>query len=276
MTEITTAMVKELREATGAGILESRNALRESSGDFDQAVQLLRERGLSKAAKKADRTANQGLIISRIENDAALGVMVELNCETDFVARNERFQELANLVADLVVATGADTPDEILELKVEGRAVKDLITDAVAVIGENIQLRRVARFEAAPGGFITSYIHGGRIGVLAEISGANEALAHDLALQIAASSPRYLVADEVPEEVLEAERHIYWAQLADDPKPDAVKTKIVAGRVDKYLEEIVLVRQPYIKDPGKSIQQLLKEADGNVTVRRFARFELGA
>lgn len=276
MTEITTAMVKELREATGAGILESRNALRESSGDFDQAVQLLRERGLSKAAKKADRTANQGLIISRIENDAALGVMVELNCETDFVARNERFQELANLVADLVVATGADTPDEILELKVEGRAVKDLITDAVAVIGENIQLRRVARFEAAPDGFITSYIHGGRIGVLAEISGANEALAHDLALQIAASSPRYLVADEVPEEVLEAERHIYWAQLADDPKPDAVKTKIVAGRVDKYLEEIVLVRQPYIKDPGKSIQQLLKEADGNVTVRRFARFELGA
>lgn len=276
MTEITTAMVKELREATGAGILESRNALRESSGDFDQAVQLLRERGLSKAAKKADRTANQGLIISRIENDAALGVMVELNCETDFVARNERFLELANLVADLVVATGADTPDEILELKVEGRAVKDLITDAVAVIGENIQLRRVARFEAAPDGFITSYIHGGRIGVLAEISGANEALAHDLALQIAASSPRYLVADEVPEEVLEAERHIYWAQLADDPKPDAVKTKIVAGRVDKYLEEIVLVRQPYIKDPGKSIQQLLKEADGNVTVRRFARFELGA
>ncbi|MCW5882644.1 MAG: elongation factor Ts [Anaerolineae bacterium] len=276
MTEITTAMVKELREATGAGILESRNALREADGNFDQAVQLLRERGLSKAAKKADRTANQGVIICRIENEATLGAMVELNCETDFVARNERFQELANLVADLVVATGVDTADEVLELKADGRAVKDLITDAVAVIGENIQLRRVSRFEAAPGGFITSYIHAGRIGVLVEITGADETLAHDLALQIAASNPRYLVTDEVPEAMLEAERHIYWAQLADDPKPDTVKARIVDGRVDKYLEEIVLLRQPYIKDLGKSIEQVLKEAGGNVAVRRFARFELGA
>lgn len=276
MTEITTAMVKELRDATGAGILESRNALKEADGDFDKAVHLLRERGLSKAAKKADRTANQGAVISRIENEGKTGALVEVNSETDFVARNVRFQELANLVANLVVEKGLDTPEQVLSQEVDGRTVQALITDAVSVIGENIQLRRVAHFDAAPESLITSYIHGGRIGVLLEIAGADDELAHDIALQIAASSPRYVQTNEVPEDLIESERAIYRAQLAEDKKPDAVKEKIVAGRVDKYLEEIVLMRQPYIRDLGKTIEQVLKDAGGNATVRRFARFELGA
>lgn len=270
-------MVKELREATGAGILESRNVLKEADGDFDTAVRLLRERGLSKAAKKADRVADQGVIVSRIENGGTLGAMIELNCETDFVARTERFQELANMLANLVIDQGLNSADDVLATSVDGRAVKDLLTDAVAVIGENIQLRRVARFEAAPGGCVTSYIHaGGRIGVLAEIVGANDELAHDLALQIAASTPRYVQSDEVPAELVEAERAIYRAQLVEDKKPDHVKEKIVAGRVDKYLDEIVLLRQAFIKDLGKTIQQLMKESGADVQVRRFARFELGA
>ncbi|MCW5849925.1 MAG: elongation factor Ts [Anaerolineae bacterium] len=277
MAEITTAMVKELREATGAGILETRNALKEAEGDFDRAVQLLRERGLAKAAKKADRTANQGIIMSELEHHGHVGAMLELNCETDFVARNDQFQSLASSLVKLAVESGADSADALLDKSLEGRTVKSLLTDSVATIGENIQLRRVARFEAAEHGFITSYIHmGGRIGVLLEISGANEDLAHDIALQIAAASPRFVHSDEVPADVTEAERSIYRTQMAEDKKPDHIKERIVQGKVDKFLDEIVLLRQPFIKDPNKTIQQLLKETGGAVTVRRFARFELGA
>ncbi len=276
MAEITTAMVKELREATGAGILESRNALSEAQGDFDKAVQLLRERGLSKAAKKADRTANQGVIVSQIEHDGHLGAMIELNCETDFVARNEKFQALANQLVKLAVESGVGSAEELLTQQIDGKPVQQMLTEAIAAIGENIQLRRVARFEAADGDAITSYIHmGGRIGVLLEIGGSNHALAHDLALQIAASSPRYVHTDEVPQDVKDSETAIYRAQLAEDKKPEQVKDKIVQGKLDKYLDEIVLLRQPFIKDPNKTIQQLLKETDGQVAVRRFARFELG-
>ena len=277
MAEITTAMVKELREAMGAGILETRNALKEAAGDFDRAVQLLRERGLAKAAKKADRTANQGIIMSELEQHGHLGAMLELNCETDFVARNDQFQDLASKLVKLAVESGADSVEALLDQSLDGRTVKALLTDSIATIGENIQLRRVARFEAAEHGFITSYIHmGGRIGVLLEISGANEELAHDIALQIAAASPRFVHSDEVPADVTEAERSIYRTQMAEDKKPDHIKERIVQGKVDKFLDEIVLLRQPFIKDPNKTIQQLLKETGGAVTVRRFARFELGA
>lgn len=277
MAEITTAMVKELREATGAGILETRNALKEAEGDFDRAVQLLRERGLAKAAKKADRTANQGIIMSELEHHGHVGAMLELNCETDFVARNDQFQALASKLVKLAVESGADSAEALMDKSLDGRSVKALLTESVATIGENIQLRRAARFEAAEHGFITSYIHmGGRIGVLLEISGADEDLAHDIALQIAAASPRFVHSDEVPTDVTETERSIYRTQMAEDKKPDHIKERIVQGKVDKFLDEIVLLRQPFIKDPNKTIQQLLKDAGGAVTVRRFARFELGA
>ena len=277
MAEITTAMVKELREATGAGILETRNALKEAEGDFDRAVQLLRERGLAKAAKKADRTANQGIVMSELEHHGKVGAMLELNCETDFVARNDQFQDLASRLVKLAVESGADSAEALMDLSLDGRPVKALLTESIATIGENIQLRRVARFEAAEHGFITSYIHmGGRIGVLLEISGANESLAHDIALQIAAASPRFVHSDEVPADVTEAERSIYRTQMAEDKKPDHIKERIVQGKVDKFLDEIVLLRQPFIKDPNKTVQQLLKDMGGDVTVRRFARFELGA
>ncbi|MFN8481655.1 MAG: translation elongation factor Ts [Anaerolineae bacterium] len=277
MAEITTAMVKELREATGAGVLESRNALKEAEGEFDKAVQILRERGLAKASKKQDRTANQGVIMAHLEKDDTVGAMIELNCETDFVARTERFQALADQLAKLALDSKIDTADALLAAQVDGRTVKDLLTEAIATIGENIQLRRVARFEATNGDYVTSYIHGGgRIGVMLEIGGAPADMAHDLALQIAASSPSYVTADEVPTAVTDAERQIYTAQLAEDKKPDNIKAKIVDGKVEKFLDEVVLLRQPYIKDPSKSVEQLLKDAGLPVQVRRFARFELGA
>ncbi|MFN8499397.1 MAG: translation elongation factor Ts [Anaerolineae bacterium] len=277
MAEITTAMVKELREATGAGILESRNALKEADGSFDGAVQILRERGLAKASKKQDRTANQGVIMAHLENDDTVGAMIELNCETDFVARTERFQALAEQLAKLAVDRKVDATDALLAEQVDGRAVKDLLTEAIATIGENIQLRRVARFESTNGDYITSYVHGGgRIGVMLEVGSAPADLAHDLALQIAASSPRYVTSEEVPSDVTDAERKIYTAQLADDNKPDNIKAKIVDGKVEKFLDEIVLLRQPYVKDPSKSVEQLLNDAGVPAQVRRFARFELGA
>jgi elongation factor Ts len=252
MAEITTALIKELRETTGAGILESRNALQEAEGSLEKAVQLLRERGLAKAIKKADRSVNEGTIVSQLEEGNRLGAMIELNCETA-------------------------SPDALLAETVNGQTVQQMLTEAIATIGENIQLRRVARFAAANGDYITSYIHmGGRIGVLLEIGGADKTLAHDLALQIAASSPRYVHADEVPASVTDAERAIYKTQLAEDKKPEHIKDKIVQGKVDKFLDEIVLLRQPFIKDPNKTVQQLLNAANGQVGVRRFARFELGA
>src|SRR4051794_26567760 len=161
MAEITTAMVKELREATGAGILESRNALVEADGSFDKAVQLLRERGLAKAAKKADRSVNQGAIVSQLEDHGTLGAMIELNCETDFVARTDRFQALAESLAKLAVERGAESADALLAEKVDGQTVQAMLTEAISTIGENIQLRRVTRFEAAKDDFVSSYIHMG-------------------------------------------------------------------------------------------------------------------
>lgn len=277
MAEITTAMVKELREVTGAGILESRNALQEAQGNMDKAIQLLRERGLAKAAKKQDRTANQGVVITLIENDGRHGAMVELNCETDFVARNERFQTLANTLVNLVANRKIDSVDALLAESVNGKTVKDMLTEAVAAIGENIQVRRVARFEAPEGHYITEYTHmGGRIGVLLQVAGASPELAHDIALQVAASAPRYLTAEEAPAEMIESERAIYRAQMADEKKPDHIKEKILQGKVEKYLDEIVLLRQPFIKDPNKTVQQLMREGGDGAQVTRFARFELGA
>ncbi|MFN8470683.1 MAG: translation elongation factor Ts [Anaerolineae bacterium] len=277
MAEITTAMVKELREATGAGILESRNALKEAEGEFDKAVQILRERGLAKASKKQDRTANQGVVFAHLEKEDTVGAMIELNCETDFVARTDRFQALAEQLAKLAVDREIDTADALLAEQVDGRSVKDLLTDAIATIGENIQLRRVARFAATNGDYITSYIHGGgRIGVMLEIGSASPEVAHVLTLQIAASSPRWVTAEDVSAEVVDSERNIYLAQMADEKKPDNIKAKIVEGKVEKFLDEVVLLRQPYVKDPTKSVQQLLDEEEVPVQVRRFARFELGA
>lgn len=288
---ITTEDIKLLRESTGAGILDCKKALQETGGDVDQAIEFLRKKGLAAASKKASREANEGLVSAHISPDGKTGVLVEVNCETDFVARTEDFQkfvagvvqqvasrpELANLEALLAAPFIGDS----------SKTVAEKLTETIAKLGENMVIRRVARFDLASGGLLDSYIHtGGRVGVLVEVAGGSAAdsklagLVHDLALQIAAASPRYVSQADVPAEAIEAEKVIYRAQLVEDKKPDNIKERIIEGKLKKWYEEIVLMEQPFVKDADLTITKLLerhsKELGNEVKVRRFARFELGA
>lgn len=278
MAEITAAMVKQLREATNVSMMECKRALVEAGGDIEKATRILRERGIAVAAKKASRTANQGLVASASADSGSTKSLVEVNCETDFVARNENF---INFVSDLAErATAADTAlaDEL----------KDEITEKIVEIGENIVVRKNTRFSLQGNGTIASYIHlGGKVGVLVEAgcekpeTAENEtflALTNDLALHVAACSPSYLTSDEVLESVLASEREIFAKQVEN--KPPQIVDKIVEGKIKKYFTEICLVNQPFVKEPKQSVAQLLaekgKEVGDNLTVRRFARYQLGA
>ncbi|MDR2431838.1 MAG: translation elongation factor Ts [Candidatus Margulisbacteria bacterium] len=281
MAEITAVLVKELREKTQAGMMDCKKALQETAGDFDAAVKYLREKGLSAAAKRADRAASRGLIDVRFNEDRTQAVLFELNSETDFVARNAKFRALLNQLLDHTLAR---QPADIAELEAqtfsgdESKKIADLVTDAIAVIGENIVPRRFVIFTAAAG-HLESYIHtGGAIGVLAELSaGADRNLARDIAMHIAAANPRYLERSAVPSEQAAAEKEIYKNQLLQDEKnknkPADILDKIVEGRLNKYYQEICLLEQAFIKDPDKKIKDILPEG---VTVARFARFQLGA
>lgn len=288
---ITTEDIKLLRESTGAGILDCKKALQETDGDIDQAIEFLRKKGLAAASKKASREANDGQVSAHISADGQLGVLVEVNCETDFVARTEDFQ---NLVAALLqqVASQADAAnvETLLAAPFIGdssKTVTEKLTETIAKLGENMVVRRVARFELpAEGGILDSYIHtGGRVGVLVDVAGGSAGnskfagLVHDIALQIAAASPRYVSPADVPAEAIEAEKNIYRAQLAEDKKPDNIKERIIEGKLKKWYEEVALVEQPFVKDNDLTIAKLLekysKELGSEIKVRRFARFELG-
>ena len=288
---ITAAMIKELREATGAGILDSKKALEANDGDFDKAVEFLREKGLAKAAKKASREANEGLVIALVDGKNA--ALVAVNCETDFVARTDDFRNFAEGLAKQVLADpNLDSVEALLAAPAADnpeKTVADSIQEAISKLGENIVLRNVARYVQNGAGVIEGYVHlGGKIGVLAEIGVEDAAaegdalhqLAHDITLQIAAARPQYLSRDDVPAEVIEKERSILMAQLQDEKKPDNIKQKIVEGRLNKFYKEICLLDQPFVKDDSLSIKQVLanagKELGTTVKINRFARFELGA
>ncbi len=286
---VNTAMIKELREATGAGILDSKKALEAVDGNFDKAVELLREKGLAKAAKKASREANEGQIALLVEDKVAS--LVEVNCETDFVARTDDFQTFVNSIARHVF----DNPqlsnlDDLLASEHKafaGKTIASVIQEHISKLGENIVVKRFERYTMEGPGLIEGYLHpGGRIGVLVEVSVANAAsqdilneLSHNLALQIAAVSPQYLRRQDVPAEVVAKEREIYMAQLAEDKKPDKIKEKIVEGRLRKFFEETCLLEQAFVKDDKINIEQLLKQKSkalgAPVTIKRFTRFELG-
>jgi elongation factor Ts len=288
---ITTEDIKLLRESTGAGLLDCKKALQETGGDIEQAIEFLRKKGLAAASKKASREANEGLVSAYISPDGQTGVLVEVNCETDFVARTEDFQ---NFVAAVVqqVASQPKLADvqALLTAPFSGdssKTVAEKLTETIAKLGENMLVRRVARFNLASDGLLDSYIHtGGRVGVLVEAVGGKAAdskfagLVHDVALQIAAASPRYVSQADVPAEAVEAEKVIYRAQLAEDKKPDNIKERIIEGKLKKWYEEIVLLEQPFVKDGeltiGKLLEKYSKELGHEVKVRRFARFELGA
>jgi len=288
---ITAAMIKELREATGAGILDSKKALEANDGNFDKAVEFLREKGLAKAAKKASREANEGLVIALVDGKNA--ALVAVNCETDFVARTDDFKAFAESLAQQVLADESLTSVEaVLAAKSAGnpeKTVADAIQEAISKLGENIVLRNVARYTQTGPGVIEGYVHlGGKIGVLVEI-GVNDAaaegdalreLAHDITLQIAAARPQYLSRDDVPAEIIDKERNILMAQLQDEKKPDNIKQKIVEGRMNKFYKEVCLLDQPFVKDDSLSISQILanlgKQLGTPVKINRFTRFELGA
>jgi elongation factor Ts len=272
---ITAALVKELRERTGAGMMECKKALVETNGDIEAAIEAMRKSGQAKAAKKAGRTAADGTVEIRIGDDGRRAVMVEVNSETDFVAKDANFVGFAGAVADTALAGDAADVDVLAALPLaggSGETVNEAREALIAKIGENIQVRRLVRFDDVEGA-VSSYRHGVRIGVLVEMVGGDEALGRDIAMHIAASSPLCVSAEEVPAEALEKEREIFRAQALDSGKPPNIIDKITEGRLRKYLEEVTLLGQAFVKDPDKHVADLLKES--GASVRRFARVEVG-
>lgn len=270
---ITASMVKELRTTTGAGMMDCKKALVEAGGDVAKAVDILREKGLSQAAKKASRIAAEGAVVSYIAENGKVGAVVEVNCETDFVGKNENFQELARSIAKHVVETNPADVEALLASKMNDKTVKEIVTEAVANMGENISIRRFVRYESKEGE-VFSYIHGaGKIGVLVEMKGADAELGKDISMQVAAANPSYMDRSEVSDEELEHEKNVLREQARNEGKPDAIIEKMVLGRVNKYYKEVCLVDQPFIKDGDISISKLLKSKGAEIA--RFTRFQLG-
>lgn len=273
MAAITASMVKELRTSTGAGMMDCKKALTEADGDMAKAVDILREKGLSQAAKKAGRIAAEGAVVSYVSEDGKVGVIVEVNCETDFVGHNEGFQTLAKSIAKQVTVAAPADVDALLASEMDGKTVKDLVTEAVAKIGENISVRRFERFESAEGQ-VYSYIHGGgKIGVLVDMKGGDAELGKDVAMQVAAANPSYLNRDQVPAVELEHEKTVLSEQARNEGKPEKIIEKMVIGRINKYYKEVCLLDQEFIKDGDLTITKLLKSKGAEVA--RFARFQLG-
>jgi elongation factor Ts len=270
---ITADAVKQLRERTGAGMMECKKALVETKGDLDAAAELMRKQGLAKADKKATRVAAEGVIVIDRSADGRAAAMVEINCETDFVARGEDFRGFAQAVAEGALRARAADVAALLETKLSsGDSVEERRRTLVAKIGENISVRRVAVL-AAPE-YLGVYVHGTRIGALVALKGGSAELARDLAMHVAASNPRYLSQAQVPAEVVAKEREILTEQAQGEGKPAEIVTKMVEGRLRKALSEITLAGQPFVKDPDLSIEKLLKGAKAEVPA--FERFEVGA
>jgi elongation factor Ts len=271
--EITAALVKELRERTGSGMMECKKALTETRGDIEAAVELMRKAGLAKADKKAGRVAAEGMITTAIGKDGARGAIVEINCETDFVAKGEDFISFAGEIAKLVLAKQPADVAALAQLPMaSGVTVEETRRNLIAKIGENIALRRLAVLDGA-GGKIASYLHGNRIGVLVAMKGGDEALAKDIAMHVAASKPVALGPNNVPADLIAKEKEIYRAQAAESGKPADIVEKMVSGRVNKFLKEVTLLGQPFVKNPDISVEQLLKEH--GAAVGAFVRFEVG-
>ncbi|MGO9992500.1 MAG: translation elongation factor Ts [Steroidobacteraceae bacterium] len=267
---ITADTVKQLRERTGAGMMECKKALIETKGDLDAAAELMRKSGLAKADKKAARVAAEGTVAA--ERDGNSAVLVEVNCETDFVARSPEFQAFARELAKSALAKSPDTLEALLSSANEAGSFEDQRRALIAKIGENISVRRFVKVTAP--GALGTYIHGGRIGSLVALEGGDEALARDLAMHVAAVNPAYIDASEVPAAVLEKEREILTDQTKGEKKPPDIIAKMVEGRLRKYLAEITLLGQPFVKDPEITVEKLVKKAGAKVV--QFVRYEVGA
>lgn len=288
---ITAAMVKELREISGAGMMDCKKALTATEGDMDKAMEFLREKGLATAQKKAGRIAAEGLCRTLLINDDKKAVVVEVNAETDFVAKNEKFQEYVAQVAEQAAETSAADIEAFLAEPWKfdtSKTVSEALAGQIAVIGENMNIRRFQQM-SEENGFIASYTHmGGKIGVLVEINCETDfvaktdgfkAFAKDVAMHIAAANPTYVSKEEVPEAEVEHEKEILKHQALNEGKPEKIVDKMVEGRIGKFYKEICLLEQPFVKNPDITIEDLVKEQimtiGENVKIRRFARFQLG-
>ncbi|MBK1692310.1 translation elongation factor Ts [Ectothiorhodospira mobilis] len=270
--QISASMVKELREITGAGMMECKKALTAAGGDMDAAIEQMRKSGAAKAVKKADRVAAEGRIVVSASGDGHRAAIVEVNCETDFVAKDEHFQAFSQQVADQVLAHEPADVDALMALSGEEGTLEETRAALVAKIGENVQVRR---FELVGGAdsVLGHYLHGARIGVVVELEGGDESLARDLAMHIAASHPVCVDESQVPQELLEKEKAIFRSQAEESGKPAEIIEKMISGRIKKYLSEITLVGQPFVKDPDQAVGKLLEQAGARV--RRFIRYEVG-
>lgn len=263
---ITAQQVKELRELTGAGIMDAKNALVETDGDMDKAMELLRQKGIASADKKQGRIAAEGVVASFIEGNA--GAVVEVNCETDFVAKNEDFKALVQTIVRAVVENNPADLEVLNDIKVDGTTIETLVKEATATIGEKITIRRFERFE----GTLATYIHNNKIGVLLETEGSDETLAKDICLHIASSGSQYVSRAEIPQEVIDEETRIEMGKEDLASKPEQIRAKIVEGRVNKLMSQRVLLEQPFVKNPDQTIEQLVS---GKLTIKRFAKYTLG-
>lgn len=282
---ISAKLVKELRETTGAGMMDCKKALVESQGDVEKAVEILREKGLAAAAKKAGRVAAEGIVSTFVSENNKIAGIVEVNCETDFVAANEEFVAFAARVAEMVSTTSATTVEELVAEKFDENAtVSETLTALIAKLGENMTVRRFEKL-TIENGAITSYIHGGgRIGVAVEVACETESpvlaeVARELCMQVAAANPLFLDRTSVDNESLEKEKEIYRLQALNEGKPEAIVEKMVTGRIQKYYKEVCLVDQAWVKDGDKSITKYLQEKSQEVgapiTISKYVRFERG-
>lgn len=276
---VTAAMVKELREKTGVGMMECKKALTEVGGDVEKAILYLRERGMSRAAKKAGRVTAEGLVKVAVSDDFKKASILEINCETDFVSKNDDFIKFTDDVLALALNTGASDIEELKKQDLNGKSVGDTLTDLIAKIGENLNLRRVATL-ATENGVVNGYIHlGGRIGSLVLLEGATGEelvdLSKDLAMHAAAASPRYLSSDQVDASELEQEQELAKKKLLEEGKPENLIEKIMAGQINKFYKEICLLEQAFVKDPNYSIKKLVAEKGKGASLKEFHRFQLG-
>jgi len=269
---ITAATVKELRERTGAGMMDCKKALQETDGDIEKAIEDMRKSGMAKAAKKAGRVAAEGLLVIKQNDESGQLVITEINSETDFVAKDDSFKEFCNQVASCILANQPADIDSLMGCNIGEQTVEEARQQLVAKIGENTSVRRFSLIDSTQG-TLASYLHGVRIGVIVELEGGDEALAKDIAMHIAASNPVCIAEDDVPKDLLEKEKEILIAQAEESGKPLEIIEKMIGGRINKFLKEITLVGQPFVKDPDQTVAKLLESA--GASVKSFIRYEVG-
>lgn len=264
--EITAQMVKELREQTGAGMMDCKKALVETEGDMEKAVETLRQKGISSAEKKMGRIAAEGLVATSIIGNS--GAMVEVNCETDFVAKNEEFKTLTSDIAKLAAESKVSTVEELLAVSFEGKTLEEVIKEKIATIGEKITVRRFEKYD----GNLSTYVHNGKIGVMLVADKQDEAAAKDVCLHIASSAPEFLSSDDIPQSVRDEEKRIEMGKEDLASKPEAIREKIVEGRLQKILAQRCLLEQPFVKDPSQSVKAFI---EGKFGIIKFDRYVLG-